>query len=954
VSFRGPEGDDLGPPPPPFRFTRRRASFSGLGNWNRLIGVVVFLLVIYVVLNTLKSLYVDWLWFDAVGYSEVYTKVLTTRIWLFFGGAGIFLVVFGLNLALAARSLMQVPPEIATDIDARALRRLVLLGSIASALFLAVIFGTIAASEWDAVLRYLNAESFGVLDPQFDRDIGFYVFKLPALQALQGWLTGMLVLTVLAAAGMYLSRYLLFGAVDANRTTARVHLSLLLVAIIAVFIWRYWLGIFDLSFSTGGAVFGAGYTDVNARLPVTYVLMAFAVLTALAILVSIRVGGFMLPAGTLGVWLLVAIFGGQVYPVSVQRLSVDPNEFEKEREYIERNITMTRQAFGLDQIDERPFPAALTVSQEEVDANPDTIRNIRLLDVRPLLQTYSQIQTIRPLYVFQDVDIDRYMVDGVLRQVMVSPRELSSDRLPVDAQSWVNQRLEYTHGYGVVMSPVNEVVEEGLPQLFLRDIPVTGKFEIERPEIYYGEQPGHYVIVKTKQGEFDYPIGEGNETTVFAGDSGVSLSSRLVRLAFAWEFQDVNIAISGSLTSDSLILFRRNIQDRVETLAPFLTLDQDPYLVIDDGHLFWIQDAYTTTTKYPYSTPTSGGFNYIRNSVKVVINAYNGDTTFYLVDPTDPIVRSYAGIFPELFTPLEEMPASLRAHLRYPEDLFLHQARQYLRYHITDARALYNREDIWEVPNELFDDTRVVVEPYYVIMRIPGEDEPEFALILPLTPTLRENTIAWLAARSDGDNYGKLLAFRFPTDTLVYGPSQIESRIDQDPTISAQFSLWNQSGSRVIRGNLLMVPIGSGNLFIEPIYLQAETSQLPELKRVVVVNGNQIAMEETLTRSLEVAFGLAAASGIEGAEGTPVASPTVSGTPPAPVTPTPLVATPTPAVVTPTPSGLPSDVGELARQADAAYERAQAALRDGDFATYGVEIARVEELIQRIVELTSE
>jgi uncharacterized membrane protein (UPF0182 family) len=952
---RWPEGEDLGPPPPPFRIARHRARLSGFGGWNRVLIVLTALIVLYVVLNTLKGVYVDWLWFEGIGYEDVYTKRLTTQLILFFGGAAVFLAFFGLNVWFAARYFLTNASESAGDFDLRALRRLVLLGSIAGAIFLAVIFGSIAASEWDAVLRYLNAEPFGIEDPQFGRDIGFYVLELPALKAAQGWLMGALVVTVLAVASLHLSRYLLFGQDSRAKFGTKLQLSLLIVAIIAVFIWRYYLGIYDLSFSTTGVVFGASYADVHAALPATYLMMGFAALTALAILLNLRRDGLRLPGIALGVWVAVAIIAGEIYPLTVQRLDVEPDELDKERPYILRNIEATRHAFGLDALEERPFPAEPAVTEQEVADNPDTIRNIRLLDVTPLLQTYAQIQTFRPLYEFLDVDIDRYMIDGVPRQVMISPRELSPDRLPADAQSWVNRRLQFTHGYGVVMSPVNEVVQEGLPAFFLRDIPVTGEIEVTRPEIYYGEESEHYVIVKTTAEEFDYPIGDGNETSVFEGEGGVALDSMLRRIVFAWEFGDRNIVLSGSLTDESRILFRRNIQDRVHEVAPFLSLDSDPYIVVDQGRLFWIQDAYTTSMHYPYSQPSPDGINYIRNSVKVVIDAYDGAMTFYLVDPNDPIIRTYARIFPDLFTPLEAMPESLRAHVRYPEDLFLRQAQQYLRYHITDPRALYNREDIWQIPTELFADNEQMVEPYYVIMRIPGETEPEFALILPLTPARRGNTIAWLAARSDGDNYGKLLAFRFPTDSLVFGPRQVESRIDQDPAIAAQFSLWNQSGSQVIRGNLLMVPIGTGNLFIEPIYLQAATSQLPELKRVVVVNGNQIAMEPTLSRSLEVAFGRAAPSEPEGVPASPTPVPGSPAATPPPAGPT-LTPSPGDLTATPTPAELPGgdDIEALAIEADAAFQRAQEALRNGDFATYGAEIARVEQLIQRIVELAGQ
>jgi hypothetical protein len=958
VTFQFPprreDEGDLGPPPPPFRIGGRgrgggqRIEFRSFGNYNRWIILGVVLILTYIVLNTLKSIYVDWLWFDGIGYRSVYSKVIGTQAWLFLGGAGIFLLYFGANAYYAARPVLRTPGPGLDAAEAAALRRVYLLALIAGSIFLALIFGTIAATHWDVILVYLNGQSFGVDDPQFGRDIGFYVFDLPALRFAYGWLMGVAVITTLTAAGLYLFRFLLLGDSSESRQS-RVHLSLLLLVIVVLFVWRYWLDRFDLNFSDAGAVFGATYTDIHARLPFIYVSMALAAATGVALLATTFGRSVMLPIGTAVAWAGVATIGGGLYPASVQRFTVQPNELERERQYIERNIEATRTAFGLIDIEERPYPAEAEVSQAELDNNPETVNNIRLLDVRPLLQTYGQIQTFRPLYEFIDVDVDRYEINGVTRQVMVAARELSSDRLPPDARSWVNQRLQFTHGYGVVMSPVNEVVQEGLPTFFLQDIPVRGELAVTRPEIYYGEQSDHYVIVKTNAQEFDYQTGDTIAQTVFEGEGGASLGSIFNRLAFAWEFGDINLLISGSLTSDSRVLFRRNIQDRIETIAPFLQLDADPYLVLAEGRLFWIQDAYTTTSRYPYSQPAPAGYNYIRNSVKVVVDAYDGETTLYLVDEQDPIIQTYAKIFPELFVPLDSMPESLRAHVRYPEDLFHAQITNYLIYHITDPVARYNQEDVWNIPTELFGEssTPIPLEPYYVIMKLPGETEEEFVLIMPLTPVRRQNTIAWVAARSDGEHYGKLVTFRFPTDSLVFGPQQVESRIDQDPAISAQIALWNQSGSRVIRGNLLMIPIGNGNIFVEPIYLQAETSQLPELKRVVVANGNRIAMEPTLERSLAVVFGEAAPT-LPSADpnATPVTQPTTVASP----TPGPTQTAPTPAA---TALPLEGDVAELSRQAEDAFERAQAALQQGDFATYGEEVDLARALIAQIVALTA-
>jgi uncharacterized membrane protein (UPF0182 family) len=950
--YRGRGDDEYGPPPPPFRLRQTSFNFGNFRGVNKWIILGVTLIIAFVVLDTVKGIYINWLWFDGAGYKDVYTKVIRTQVALFAVGGLVMAIFLGINVWWAARLALLTPARgIVDDAEATSLRRLFTVGLIAGVLFVSAIFGTIAASHWEQVLPYFNATSFGVNDPQFGKDVGFYVFELPALRLLFGWSFSAVVVTTLAVSGLYLFRYLVVGADVETGRYSRPHLCILLLFAVGLFIFHYYLARYELVFSTKGVVFGATYTDIHARLLFIYVGTALALLTAGALVFAAVTRRTSAPITTMILWAVVMLIGATAYPETVQRLQVQPNELEKEREYIQRNIDMTRRAFGLDAIEEKQFPAAPEVTAQEIADNQATIDNIRLLDVAPLRQTYAQIQTIRPLYEFLDVDVDRYTIDGQRRSVMLSARELSSGRLPPDAQGWVNRRLQFTHGYGAVMSPVNVVIQEGLPELWLRDIPITGKLQITRPEIYYGEEPEHYVVVNTKAKEFDYPVGDGSVQTVFEGKGGVQLGNIFNRFLLAWQFADTNILISGSLTNESRLLFHRNIAERVQTLAPFLRLDRDPYLVISDGRLFWIQDAYTATSHYPYSTPAPGGFNYIRNSVKVVIDAYDGTTNFYIADPKDPIIQTYGKIFPKLFQPLDKMPATLREHLRYPEDLFLAQVSQYRTYHIKDPGQLYNKEDLWQIPNELGPSGgEQPLAPYYIIMRLPGETTEQFVEILPLTPARRANTIAWMAARSDVADYGKLTVFRFPTDTVVFGPRQVEARIDQDTAISAQFSLWNQSGSRVTRGNLLMIPVGRGNLYIEPVYLQAESSQLPELKRVVVVNGGRISMEPTLSQALDVVFGRAPStlptSGSPATSGPGVTpTPGPGGTPGASPTPRP--------AATPAPAGTPGagvSVNELARQADAAYQRAQTALRNGDFATYGTEIATVQSLIQQIVQ----
>ena len=945
-----PSGQDegLGPPPGLFQFRRRRRFQlpGGLVRWGV---VLVALILIYVVASIAKGIYAEWLWFDSVDYVDVYRLRIVTRIWLFFAGAGVFLVFFGANVLVALRSGgddgagADSTALILPDVDPGAVRRIGLIVAVAATLFLAVVFGTQAAGQWDHILLYMNSEPFGMEDPAFHKDIGFYVFELPALNFIQAWSLGAAVLTTVVVAALYAFRMLLSGAGATPSRWARPHVSLLLVVVIGLFVWRYWLGRYAIVYSDRGAVFGATYTDLHAQLPVIYVLMGLGVLTAVCVLVSgVRRAALWLPVGAVVVWVVAGIAGGQVYPATVQRFQVEPNELAKERTYIDRNIEATRFAYGLDQIVERPFPARESVTLAEIDANPDTISNIRLWDHRPLLQTLNQIQTIRLAYAFLNVDVDRYEIEGELRQVMLAARELDPNKLPSDRRGWVNQRLQYTHGFGLAMAAVNEVVQEGLPDFFVQDIPPAGVLDVEQPRIYYGEQSDHYVVVGSDYDEFDYPIGADEQAqNRFDGGGGVKIDSFLRRLVYSWEFADTNILISDALGGDSRLLYRRNIRDRVHAVAPFLGLDADPYLVLADGRLYWMQDAYTQTDRYPYSTRSAGGINYIRNSVKIVIDAYDGSVTFYLIEP-DPIARVYDKIYPDLFTPIDEMPPALQEHIRYPEDLFRVQAELYRRYHIRDTVVFYNGEDSWDIPTELFFNQEQPVQPYYVIMRIPGEQQEEFALILPFRPGGdRKNTVAWLAARSDGAEYGKLLSFRFPTDALVFGPSQVESRIDQDTDISAQMSLWNQSGSQVIRGNLLMIPIGEGNLFVEPIYLQATAGSLPELKRVIVVNGSNIAMETTLARALDVVLGRASPSGPAVEQPTPGASPTLSPG-----------ETPEPSA-TPEPTSAPSDdTDALIAQANESFDRAQQLLREGDFAGYGQEIERLQGILERLMELT--
>lgn len=880
-------------------------------------------LVLFIVANIVKGLYTEWFWFDSLGYGSVYATILKTKVLIFFSAAAIFGIFFLGNLVLATSLAPKSRPNIWPWVIVRQLQRVSKWSIILGTALLSLIFGLVAQSNWEVVLRFFNGQLFGITDPVFNKEIAFYVFSLPFLDLLRGWLLGALIVTLIGAVGVYFLSYTVQRLKFDLARPVLAHVGGLAIAILGLFAWSYWLGIWELVFSTRGIVFGASYADMNAKLPAQWILLAVVVICAGLLLVSVLRRNFRWALYGIGGWIVVAIVVGGIFPAVVQRFQVLPNEQARERPYIEYNIQFTREAFALDRIEEQPFPAEEAPSPEDIVQNEATISNIRLWDNRPLKDTYNQLQSFRPYYDFNDVDVDRYVIDGEYRQVMLSARELSAEKLPVAAQTWVNRKLVYTHGYGLALSPVNEVTADGSPVLLVKDIPPTGVFDIEQPQIYYGEKTNDYVIIKTDTKELDYATRDEIVEGEYQGEGGVNLGSFIRRLVYAWQFGDLNILISGELTPESRILYYRNIQERVNHLAPFLKLDSDPYLVVLDGRLFWIQDAYTTTDRYPYSQPL-GGINYIRNSVKVVIDAYDGSVTFYITDPEDALIRTYQAIFPQLFVSAGQMPESLRAHLRYPEDMFSIQASVYQTYHMRDAGDFYKKEDPWAIPRELYFGSEQAMEPYYIIMRLPDEEKEEFLLMLPFTPVGKNVTISWLAARSDGENYGKLLVYLFPKGQTVLGPSQIENRIGQDTVITEQLALWGRGGSRVIRGNLLLIPLGKSILYVEPVFLQAEAGGLPQMKRVIVVAGEQIAMELTLEESLAAIFGTKAPP-IE-----------VVVTPPAP-----------PESEEP----LAAEIASLIEEAQLHYDQAQQYFKVGDLAGWGREMTAFDEVWNQLVEL---
>ena len=881
------------------------------------------------VMAQLIPLYTDWLWFNEVGYSQVFVKTLSLRSSLFMAMSIGVLVFLYANLMFAART---AAPDVIWELeDQLGLPSRVIIEPLIRRflpivlLVIALASGVRATVHWETVLGYLNATPFGTVDPLFGYDLSFFVFTLPMWRLVHGWLLTLVTATIVLTLAIYVLQRSLVLTSRGPRLAAgaRSHLLVLGAAALALKAIGFWLDRFELVFSPRGIVFGAAYTDIYASLPVLGALAVFAALCAVACLAQIARSGLRLVAGGLIALALVWVVGLGIYPALLQRFRVTPNELAAERPFIGHNIRMTRQAYGLDRIVEREFPADEALDARALERNGATIRNIRLWDYRPLLRTFAQLQEIRTYYKFVDVDNDRYNVNGEYRQLMLSPRELSYQHL--QSRIWINEHLTYTHGYGVVVGPVNRVTAEGLPEFLVKDIPPqssNGFPKITRPQIYYGEASNEYVLVKTKSQELDYPSGDQNIYTSYSGLGGIQLSSFFRKVVFALRFGEIKILLSNDLTEQSRIMMYRTVGQRVRQIAPFFNFDRDPYMVIDDdGRMIWMLDGYTTTDRYPYSEPVPGMGNYIRNSVKVTVDAYDGTVTFYRADDTDPIVRAYGGAFPGLLKPIDRMPETLRRHIRYPEDFFAIQARKYATYHMLDPQVFYNKEDQWAVPRRSIEGRDRDMEPYYTIMRLPGEQREEFILLTLFNPARRDNMIAWMAARSDPPNYGRLIVFNFPKQKLVYGPRQIDARIDQDPVISQQLALWNQRGSTVIRGSLLAIPIDQSLVYVQPLYLAAsEQGALPELRRVIVAYGNQIAMEPTLDQSLGRIFGGRSAPTTAGGR-TPAAEAAAE---------------------------VAVDARQLGQRAWEIWTRAQDALRRGDWATYGTEQRRLEETLRAL------
>jgi hypothetical protein len=930
------------------------------------------------------SFYPDWLWFENLGFSPVFWTMLLSKF-----GFGVMVwvllaLIIGINIYAAnrlnppvgTRGGLKVADDVAAQfgLSTATLKTLV----IAFILFATFYIASKSAAQWDLLLRYLYQQPFGSTDPVFNRDIGFYLFSLPFYLFIQNLLLVLFIVAALATMGWYLKNGALKIEGDFRQVRGTVptvpkitlvenvkkHLIFLGGIVVLLMTWSYRLKMFGLLYSTQGPAFGASYTDVHIKVLAYKIIILISI--GFAVLLFINAFKLRIKLIWMGaiIWVGVVLVLGTGLPILVQKVIVKPNELAKETPYIAYNIDFTRKAYNLNKIKVVNFEVNDQLSARDLKQHDVTIQNIRIWDERPLLQTYRQIQSIRLYYDFNNVDVDRYQLDNQYRQLMLAGRELLVNKLPPQANTWVNRHLTYTHGYGLAASPVNEVTSEGLPRLVIKDLPPSFEpdLKVVRPEIYYGEKTDEYVLVKTKAREFDYPKGDKNVYTTYQGKGGIHIKSFFRRLLFAVEFMDPQILFTTYLSPDTRIMFNRRIHRRTNAIAPFLDYDKDPYLVLSKGKLYWIQDAYTTSAMYPYSRRSRGTFNnrqlnYIRNSVKITIDAYNGDVVFYMIDEKDPIVKTYAQIFPDLFKPFKDMPADLKAHIRYPRDLFKIQMETYTKYHMEDVQVFYNQEDLWQIPDEIYGENRQKMEPYYIILKLPEEQKEEFFLMTPFTPSKKDNMIGWLAARCDLPDYGNLLVYKLPKEKLVYGPMQIEARVDQQTEISRELSLWGQRGSRVIRGNLLAIPVSDTFIYVEPVYLEAiqedsqmaptvtpqsgggATSQktnmrarprmeeskaasLPELKRVIVAFSNRLIMEENLDKALNAILDIDIA----------------------PKHPASLV----------TPRIKGQGVSGLGATALDHYNKAKEYLRQGDWAGYGRELDQLENILKEISGMRTE
>jgi len=842
-------------------------------NWT--VPAAVLLIAALVVIPDLLQ---KWLWMRQLNYEDIFWTLFSVKLGMTcvaFIGAFLFLWI---NTRQAARNifalaLAESDPANKTDslekapvitirgvaISRHALARTIRLAAAAVAALFALGFNT----QWDTYLRFHYGGSVGISDPIFGVDVGFYLFRLPFYQLLQGSLTFLTALAVIAV----VSQYAWFAVVrfdDGRRMetwgNAVPHLSVLLFILAAAFGCGLYLDRYNLLYSTRGVVYGVGYTADHVTIGALWIMIGVSAAACALLVLNFFRPRWKAMATGVGAYAALYVIGIVLVPALFQKFGVQPNELALETPYLKNHIEFTRKAYKLDAIQETSYPALADLTPEAIAENQGTIQNIRLWDSRPLLQTYQQTQSIRLYYQFYNVDVDRYHLADGYHQVMLATRELSAE-LPAEAQTWMNQNLQFTHGEGLVMTFVSKITGGGLPQFLIENVPPESSngLNITEPSIYFGEAMRGSRIVATGVKEFDYPKGNENVYTSYEGKGGIPIDSLGKRLLFAWTQGDINILLTSYLRPESRIQIWRNVQERVSQIAPFLKLDADPYAVLSEGKLYWIQDAYTISDRFPYSSPHRFGFghglNYIRNSVKAIVDMYDGTVSFYVMDPDDPVLAVYRHAFPDVFKDLKQLSSDLKLHLRYPQDLFGIQAAQYETFHMTDPQVFYNREDLWVPPLEKYEDKVAPMEPFYILMKLPGSDQLEFLMMSPFTPQNRDNMIAWLAARCDFPDYGKMLFYELPKEKLIYGPNQVGAMIDQNTTISQQLTLWDQKGSRVIRGKLVVIPIENSFLYVVPLYLRAEGTNFPQLKRVIVVTGNKVVMESTLDEALSALFG---------------------------------------------------------------------------------------------------
>ena len=884
------------------------------------ITLLPFLVVIlFVLLPILNNFWINLSWFKETGYQDVFLKNIYFKVLV---GAGLFLFSFLIALITLTKTIKSIPDTYIDDDDVIDISMAVKKPGKSKIFIIAGLFSFIISSLftgplWKQILLFINQEPFNYTDPIFNNDVSFYFFTLPLIEMIVSPLMFFSIAIIALNALVYGFYY---RKIRKQPEQLFNKFGFFLVIFFLLMVVNYRVESLKLIYSTRGSVYGAGYTDILIGLKFYYLKMAAAFISAIFIYLGLKKQSF--KKAMIGPILLIAVtLIGSVAEMGVQNFIVSPNELSKEESYIEQSIKYTQKAYKLDEVERQDFPALWNLSATDIENSVDTIKNIRVNDFRPTQTIYNQLQSIRLYYQFTNISIDRYLLNGEQRQVFLSAREIDHTRLPEQAKNWINQHLKYTHGYGAAVSPVNEITPQGQPKLIVKNIPPETEYEelrIDTPEIYYGNLTKDYIIVNTTEKEFNYPMENQNAETMYSGDGGIKLNL-LNRIAFSIDKRTPKILISGAVSSDSKILINRDIQKRVAKIAPFLKYESDPYLVINEGKLYWVIDGYTTSNRFPYSQPVYSDntmYNYIRNSVKVVIDAYHGTTDFYIYDDKDPIIMTYSKAYPSLFKSAEDMPEGIRKHMKYPVELFDIQSNIFSIYHMDNPRTFFNREDAWSIATEKYQQEVTPVRPYYINMALPSNDEVEFVLVQPYTAYQKNNMVSWFAARNDGDNYGKLVVYTFPKQRLIYGPMQIESRIDQDAVISSQLTLWERQGSSVVRGNLMVIPIKDSILYVEPLYLQSDNANaLPEVKQIILAYGDDIVMEATLEAGLKRLFNYDSENIIDD-EGNEII--------------------------------YSEDIYELIQQANTLFNRSQESLRQGNWSEYGKDLEELENVLEKL------